>query len=229
MRKAILTIAALLISFATHAQIEETRNILEVGAGAGANLNSMETQPSIRQGMLWGGNGGISIRYTSEKYFSMICSAQMELNFSQRGMKEDFDDGTTNFYSRTSNYLEIPLFAHLAWGKERRGLQFYLNLGPQFGFLLGESENYHGDWETSARPESIRPIYGKKADNFFDYGIAGGLGVELRSDIGNFFIEGRYYYALADIFKNSKTEDFGRSANKTIHIRAGYSFTIFDK
>ena len=229
MRKAILTIAALLFSIATQAQIEEPKNILEIGVGGGANINSMEMQPSIRQGMLWGGNGGISIRYTSEKYFSMICSAQMELNFSQRGLKEDFDDGTTNFYSRTSNYLEIPLFAHLAWGKEKRGLQFYINLGPQFGFLLGESERYHGDWETSSRPESLRPIYGKKADNIFDYGIAGGLGVELRSGIGNFFIEGRYYYALADIFKNSKTEDFGRSANKTIYIRAGYSFTIFDK
>ena len=45
--------------------------------------------------------------------------------------------------------------------------------------------------------------------------------------IGNFFIEGRYYYALGDIFGNSKTDDFGRSANMTIYARLGYSIRLF--
>ena len=60
----------------------------------------------------------------------------------------------------------------------------------------------------------------------FDYGIAGGLGVELKTKAGNFFVEGRYYYGLSDIYGNSKTDDFGRSANQTIYIRAGYSIRI---
>ena len=126
-----------------------------------------------------------------------------------------------------TNYIEVPFFAHVSWGKEERGLQFFLNLGPQIGFFINESESYKGDWLIDERPISFRPVYGKEVENSFDYGIAGGLGLELKTKIGNFFIEGRYYYGLADIFGNSKTDDFGRSANTTITARLGYSIRIF--
>ena len=229
MRKRIYIFIIFILTFTagSHAQIEEPRSVLEVGVSGGLNLNKMEFQPSIRQGLLQGANGGINVRYTSEKYFSMICAAQLEVNFSQRGWIEDFDDGTANNYYRVTNYMEIPFFAHVSWGKEERGLQFFLNLGPQIGFFLNENETYTGDWLIDERPVSIRPIYGKATQNEFDYGIAGGLGLELKTKIGNFFIEGRYYYGLADVFRNSKTDDFGRSANTTITARLGYSIRIF--
>lgn len=226
MKRYIITITALFLSFVANAQIEQPRRILEVGFAGGMSMNKMDFQPTIRQTYLNGINGGISLRYTSEKYFSMICAAQMEVNFSQRGWKEDFDDETGNSYSRTLNYIEVPLLAHLSWGKEERGLQFFVNLGPQFGFFIGDSEEYIGSWTPEERPQSIRPVYGKEVEKKFDYGIAGGLGVELKTKAGNFFVEGRYYYGLSDIYGNSKTDDFGRSANQTIYIRAGYSIRI---
>ena len=228
LRKNILT-AIFLLLFITpgaKAQIEQSRSILEVGISGGMNLNRMDFQPTIRQKLNSGMNGGVSVRYTSEKYFSMICAAQLEVNFAQRGWKEDFDDGTGNYYSRMLNYVEIPLFAHLSWGKEEIGLQFFFNGGPQFGFLIGENETYKGNWQTEERPSSIRPIYGKQPQNTFDYGIAGGLGIELKTKAGNFSVEGRYYYGLSDIFHNSKLDDFGRSANQTISIKIGYSVRI---
>ena len=215
-----------MLGSAVQAQVESPRSSLEVGVAGGMNLNRMEFQPSIRQGLQQGINGGINVRYTSEKYFSMICAAQMEVNFSQRGMIEDFDDGTSNYYSRQINYIEVPFFAHVSWGKEERGFQFFLNLGPQFGFFISENEKYHGDWDTENRPATIKPLYGKTIENKFEYGIAGGLGLEYKSKIGNFFIEGRYFYGLSDIFGNSKTDDFGRSANTTITARIGYSIRI---
>ena len=228
MKKGLLILIFLFVTIgATHAQIEKLRNILEVGVSGGLNLNKMEFQPTIRQHLHQGITGGLNVRYTSEKYFSMICATQIEVNFAQRGWEEDFDDGTDNSYRRVMNYVEIPLFAHLSWGKEERGLQFFLNLGPQFGFYLNDKEYYIGDWGIENRPTSLRPIYGKKIENNFDYGIAGGLGVEWKTKDGNFFIEGSYYYALADIFGNSKTDDFGRSANKTIYARVGYSIRLF--
>lgn len=226
MKRYIIIITALLLSFVANAQIEQPRRILEVGFAGGMSMNKMDFQPTIRQTYLNGINGGITLRYTSEKYFSMICAAQMEVNFSQRGWKEDFDDETGNSYSRTLNYIEVPLLAHLSWGKEERGLQFFVNLGPQFGFFIGDSEDYIGSWRPEERPQSIRPVYGKEVEKKFDYGIAGGLGVELKTKAGNFFVEGRYYYGLSDIYGNSKTDDFGRSANQTIYIRAGYSIRI---
>lgn len=225
--KRFLTISiVLLLSISIKAQIEQPRHILEFGVAGGMNLNKMEFQPTVRQTYLNGMNGGVSLRYTSEKYFSMICAAQVEVNFAQRGWKEDFDDETGNGYSRTLNYVEVPLLAHLSWGKEERGFQFFVNMGPQFGFFIGEEEKYTGNWQPQERPISINPIYDKVVENKFDYGIAGGLGVELKTNAGNFFLEGRYYYGLSDIFGNSKTDDFGRSANQTISIRLGYSIRI---
>ena len=85
MRRIIGIRATILFATNVSAQIEEPRNILEIGVAGGLNLNSMEFQPTMRQKMYNGINGGISVRYTSEKYFSMICAAQIELNFSQKG------------------------------------------------------------------------------------------------------------------------------------------------
>ena len=225
MRYIALTILAL-VTATTFAQIEQPRRILEIGATGGMNMSELDIQPQMRQTSLNGINSGVFVRYTSEKYFSMICAAQHEFNFSQRGWEEEFDDDVAFTYSRKLNYLEIPFMAHLAWGKEERGLQFFVNLGPQFGILLSESEEYGGGLDPSLRPESIRPIYGKEAEKRFDYGIAGGAGLELKTKIGNFFVEGRYYYGLSDIFGNSKIDNFGRSAHKTITVKLGYSIRI---
>ena len=227
MKRISIIALTLLLAFSVSAQVEQPRRKLEIGAVGGVNLNQMDFQPTIRQEYAIGMNGGIFARYTSEKYFGMICAAQVELNFSQKGWKENFDDGTSNSYSRSVNYLEIPLLAHLSWGKEERGLQFFINLGPQFGFFMGDKEKYEGNWTLEGRPESIRAVYGKDIENKFDYGITGGAGIELKTKAGSFFIEGRYYYGLSDIYKNSKTDEFGRSANQTITVRLGYAIRIF--
>ncbi len=221
-------IAILMLTASATAQVEQPRNILEIGVAGGLNMSQMDMQPKIGQKYLNGINGGLSIRYTSEKYFNMRCAAQLEVNFSQRGWEEDFDDQTSNSDKRTHNYIEIPFFAHLAFGKEPRGAQFFINLGPQVGFLLGDEEEYIGSWDIDSRPVSTQPVYGKSVDKKFEYGIAGGLGLEVKTKAGNFIIEGRYYYGLSDIFNNSKTDDYGRSANNTISARIGYSIPIFN-
>lgn len=226
MRYITLTITALFCAIATFAQVEQPRRILEIGAAGGLNMSELDIQPQIRQTRLTGINSGLFVRYTSEKYFNMICAAQLEFNYSQRGWEEEFDNNLPYTYTRTLNYLEIPFLAHLSWGKEERGLQFFINLGPQFGVLLGENEEIGGGLEPSERPESVRPIYGKEAEKRFDYGILGGAGLELKTKIGSFFVEGRYYYGLSDIFGNSKIDDFGRSANQTITVRLGYAIRI---
>ena len=226
MRRVLTLATVLLYTLCANEQIEEPRRLLEIGVAVGMSINNMEFQPSIRQQNKNGLNGGLSLRYTSEKYFSMICAAQIEFNYAQRGWEEDFDDGTSNSYGRTLNYLEVPFLAHLSWGKEQRGFQFFINLGPQFAFLIDEEETYSGNWSIEERPQSIRPVYGKDVERKFDYGILGGLGLELKTKAGNFFVEGRYYYGLSDIFGNSKLDDFGRSANKAITFRLGYSISI---
>lgn len=224
----ILTITLLTSSLA--AQVGELRNEIAVGFNGGYNLSSVDFSPTIKQGLQPGYTGGVTLRYTTEKYFSLICAAQLELNFAQRGWNETIDDGSNNTYRRTTNYIEIPFFAHLGWGKEDRGLQFFVNAGPQIGLFLNDREFYgftqENPWDTSNRPNNLTAQYGKKVENTLEYGIAGGLGMELKTNIGNFILEGRYFFGLSDMYGNSKADPFGRSANTTITTKITYLIDI---
>ena len=214
----------------TFAQVGELRSNLAVGLNGGYNLSRVDFSPTIKQNLQPGLTGGFTLRYTTEKYFSLICAAQLEFNFAQRGWNEMIEDGTNNTYKRTTNYVEIPFFAHLGWGEEEHGVQFFVNAGPQLGLFLNDTE-YYGyseeyPWNDNYRPNNITEQYGKKVENLLEYGIAGGLGMELKTNIGNFIIEGRYFFGLSDMFGNSKADPFGRSANTTITGKISYLIDI---
>lgn len=223
--KSIIATFALLAGLAlpASAQIGEMRHNLAVGINAGANYSNVSFQPTIKQNGLLGITGGVTARYISEKYFAMICGIQAELNYSQRGWDEKFEDeGDDRMYSHEMTYVEMPLLAHLAFGRDR-GAQFFLNLGPQIGFMLGDKEKRSGTWTES---QLASEQYGKKIENKFDYGIVGGLGLEIRTGAGNFLLEGRYYFGLADFYNSSKKDYFSRSAHTTISARITYLFDL---
>ena len=224
----ITTVLLIGIAFPAMAQIGEMRHNFAIGINGGVNLNKVSFQRKIKQSMPMGITGGLTARYISEKYFAMICGAQVELNFSQRGWEEAFElaDGTKDLsrsYSRNMNYIDIPFLAHLAFGKDY-GVQVFINLGPQVGFLIGESEKASG-W--TAEQIASAKEYGKKIENKFDYGITGGGGLEVRSKkAGSFLLEGRYYFALSDFYHTSKKDDFDRAAHSTISIKLTYLFDL---
>ena len=168
------------------AQLQDERHNFSIGVNGGVNISSVSFMPRIREGKQIGPSFGLTARYISEKYFSMICGIQMELNYSQRGWKEVYEDETGDTYHRAMNYLELPILAHLAFGKdEGNGLRFIVNLGPQFGG-----------------------------------------GVEIRTGIGHFLIEARYYYGLSDFYNNSKKDYFERSGHSYIAGRVTYLFDL---
>ena len=208
-------------------QITEYRNNLAIGFNAGATFNNVNFSPSIKQGTHQGLIGGFTARYISEKYFAMICGLQVECNFSQRGWKEKIEDGTGNTYQRTLNYVEIPFLAHLAFGADHRGGRFFINAGPQFAFFLNDREERGGGvWNPNYRPNNVVYQYGKAVENKLDYGITGGLGIELLTGIGHFLVEGRYYNGLSDIYGNRKKDDFSRSGLSTIYGKITYLFDL---
>ena len=208
-----------------HAQVGEQRHNFAVGVNGGINLNSVSFSPSVKQKNLMGINGGVTARYISEKYFSMICGAQIELNFSQHGWDEYYEDYPTLSYTRTMNYVEIPFLAHLAFGKER-GLQFFVNAGPQIGLLISESESME-NIDMNKLTDTQKAVYGDKIQNKFDYGIAGGGGIEFRTKkAGSFLLEGRYYFALSDFYSTTKKDYFSRAAHGTITVKFTYLFDL---
>ena len=205
------------------AQIGEQRHNFAVGVNGGINLNSVSFSPKVRQKKLMGINGGVTARYISEKYFSMICGAQIELNFSQHGWDEFYEDFPDLQYTRTMNYVEIPFLAHLAFGRDR-GLQFFIHAGPQIGFLISDSKTISGNWN-DYKGITVEQ-HDKAIDNKFDYGITGGAGIELRTKAGNFLVEGRYYYGLSDFYNSTKKDYFSRSAHGVITAKITYLFDL---
>ncbi len=236
-------ISALLLFLPTMlaAQIGEHRNTLSVGVNGGYNLTSIRFTPKVVQGMHGGLTGGLSMRYTVEKYFSTIASIAAEVNFSRMGWKEDIRDiddqpvinavtGLPEEYSRTISYIQVPLLAHLAWGRENKGVNFFVNAGPQFGVYLSESTTTNFDWatrNTSDRANTIVAQDTMSVENKFDYGIALGVGMEYAHPaVGRFLVEGRYYYGLGNIYGDSKRDYFGSSNFGTVTVKVAWLFDV---
>ena len=230
--------------FTSFAQVGEYRTDFAIGGSAGYVSSNVGFVPEVPQNRLGGFTAGLSFRYTCEKYFKSICAIMAEVNITQTGWKEDirdvdnnsvyyvYDTNKTNpiYYERTMTYLQVPFMARMGWGRERRGLQGYIVLGPQVGVCLSEKvkTNYIKGAETlTERSSKIVAQDSMAIQRKFDYGIVVGAGVELSfPKVGHFMIEGRYYYGLGDIFDNSKSDYFGRSNFGQIVVKATYLFDI---
>ncbi len=241
MNRHIITLLLLLLPLGVVAQIGEHRNTLSVGVSGGYNLTTVRFTPKEVQSMKGGLTGGLAMRYTVEKYFSTIASIAAEVNYGQMGWKEDIRDlndqpvinaatGVAEQYERTINYIQVPIMAHLAWGRENRGVNFFVNAGPQFGVYLSESTKSNFDWDKrnmADRANSICAQDTMAVENKFDYGIAAGAGIEVaHPKVGRFLLEGRYYYGLGNIYGDSKRDYFGSSNFGTITIKLTYLFDI---
>lgn len=229
MKRLFSLICILAACSAVHAQVGEPRQDLSIGASGGYLLNKVSFNPTIKQDFHTGTTFGVTLRYTCEKYFSALCALQAEVNYTEMGWKENIET-SEDTYERQINYIQIPLLANLGFGRERGGAKGFIVLGPQIAFCINEQEKKSGEWseETlSKRPNQIIEQYDLKVQKKFEYGLTGGAGLDLSTRSGHhFLLEGRYYYALSDIFNNSKKDPFGRSANGAIIIKASYLFDI---
>lgn len=243
----LLLALAWLLPCATRAQVGQYRNELSVGFNGGYIFSNVGfLQPKVPQTQHKGFTAGITARYTSEKYFNSICAIVAELNYAQMGWVEDIrtpdDEPVINFYNglpetyqRDINYLQLPVFARLGWGRERRGLQFFFQAGPQLGLFLNEKTKMSFEWEerTPAYDDGTgrtSPVVAQDTmavEHKLDYGIAAGIGLEFsHRKVGHFMVEGRYYYGLGDIFGNSKRDYFGRSNILNIVVKLTYLFDL---
>lgn len=226
-----------LVANTLRAQIGDHRSIFSIGVNGGYAMSNIGFTPSVSQGMHGGMTGGLSMRYVCEKYFSTICSIYAEVNYAQLGWKENIKDANNQpvinastkeaeNYKRTLNYIQVPIFAHLAWGKEQKGFQFFIQAGPQFGYLLSESTDSNFAFDQRNMDDRANKVYAQDSmsvENKFDYGIAAGAGIEFSvPKIGHFLLEGRYYYGLGNIYGDSKRDYFSKSNNGSIMVKLTY-------
>ncbi|MDK2969758.1 MAG: hypothetical protein PWQ65_865, partial [Bacteroidota bacterium] len=72
-------------------------------------------------------------------------------------------------------------------------------------------------------PEQIYDEANKK----LDYGIIAGTGLQFKTGIGDFDLEGRYYFGLGDVFNNTVSDYYSRSAHRVIEAKLTYYIKIF--
>lgn len=197
-----------------------------LGVRAGATISNMAWQPSVRQQMTPGATIGITARYTEEKIFGLMA----DLNITQRGWAEKFEDTPELSYRRQFTYVQLPVMTHIYFGSPRfRG---FVNLGPSVGYMISDkiTANFAytdipsvAGFPTDRRTEQLSlPVYRK-----FDYGIVGGLGMELRlKRKHSFMIEGRFYYGIANVFSSKRGDTFGASRTMSIEVTAAYLFRL---
>lgn len=213
-----------------YAQKEIFKGELYLGAGGGSLFSKVDFVPSVPMGFKQGIYGGISAKYISEKHLGIV----MEINYAQRGWEEEFESSSDFSYSRTLNYVDIPFMTHIYAGRKTR---FIVNIGPQISFLVGDNQKMSQalsddlDERRAADPEARIGMQYEGAYDLkkVDYGLIGGIGMEFKTGIGDFDLEGRYYFGLGDIFTSRRSENayFSRSASRVIGVKLTYYMRMF--
>lgn len=219
-----VVIASLALTGSAYAQTHYASNV-SLGVKGGVDLSRVMFTPSVKQSFAMGMNAGLTFRYIEENHFGLIA----EINYEQRGWKEDFESYPFE-YTRTIDYIQIPFLAHIYFG--RRG-KFFFNAGPEVGFKIGESTTANFDYNNLGSvkdfPSGLRTTYQYQlaAENKIDYGISAGLGGEFSLNKRNsIYIEGRFYYGLGNVLKSGRTEKFRGSNSMSVMASVGYWFRI---
>jgi hypothetical protein len=191
MKRIILSILCIVAITVVNAQ-------LSFGGKAGLNLatitgddvEDLKMKPGLYVGLQ------VQVPITESFYF------QPELVYSMQGAK--YDDGEDDGKLKM-DYLNIPLLA-----KYQTGSGFFVETGPQIGFLLSAKEKF--DDEDIDIKE-----YFKKTD--FSWAI--GLGYKMANGFG---INGRYNFGLSKIGEEVDGEDPGKAHNSVIQLGVFYVF-----
>jgi hypothetical protein len=194
------------------------------GVNGGVNFSQMRFNSGdyIPQGLYMQPSGGLTVRYISENHFGIIG----ELNYSLCGWtekKDTLNNAHPNEYTRSLAYLEVPLLTHLYFNLGKRA-RFIINAGPQFRYNIGEEVK-----KKIINDENTKPPYyddGYTVNHKFDYGLKGAAGIEIRTGAGFFILSGNYYFGLADVFGNKRSDVFQASSNQIIGVNLAYLFRV---
>lgn len=198
---------AIILLIAT-AMISAKAQNFQFGIKAGVNFSKeskteverdvKDQEHKFRQGLHIGG----IVAYTINKQWEL----EGNLMYSQQGYKEHISsleyNGST-IYSIRSNYINLPI-AIKFYPLEH----FYVELGPQLGFLISKKHKVQGEGNIT-KYIPLKP-------NHFDLSLFCGLGYKFSNNI---FLEGRYIHGLNNTYKN-----VALPKNRNLQFSIGYLF-----
>lgn len=224
MKRFLYLIIILFIGETLSAQTHYQSNVA-LGVKGGMDFSEIFFNPHVKQKFQPGVTAGLMVRYIEENHFGLIG----ELNFAQRGWKENFEENPFS-YSKDLDFIDLCFLAHIFFGRRAK---FFFNAGPQVGYYLGEHtrsnfnphdmENIPGFPNVNRiNQQMVEPINIK-----VDYGISAGLGGEFNINRRNSInVECRFYFGLANIFSTKRADYFNASNQMSLSATIGYWFRI---
>ncbi|QUI89468.1 porin family protein [Porphyromonas gingivalis] len=209
-----------LINSAT-AQTSKQSLRVQVGVAGGVSANKVLFNPVVDQKLLLAPSSGLIVRVNEESTGTLKVGLQAEASYIRLGWEEKFDEKPDNAYRRTFDCVTIPLLTHIKI--RQRGLYAFLNLGPQFGFIIAEKTVKQGsDFTELQQRRYAQGLHGR-----FEWGLAGGPGFGFDAGrLGAFELEGRLYYGFHDLLNNRQQDPHGRSSNLTLGVKLNYLFGL---
>ncbi len=205
--------------FEVFAQQSDFKPKLWVGLGGGTHLEEMNFIPKVHQKLHVGKLGSALLRWDVENH----CSLQIEANYSEQGWTEVYDDPVKSF-GRNLLHVQFPMLTHLYLDKKKA--RFFVNLGPQLGYLMGDKIAHSaGDFTEAEILRHQMPVVNK-----FSWGLTGGLGAGYV--VGRRFIieaEARFNYNFNDIFSTKRSDPYGQASEMWVSARLNFLFLFFGK
>ncbi|MBD2756574.1 porin family protein [Spirosoma validum] len=215
---------------------------LSVGVQGGYVKNYLNTSTgylvSTQYAPATGFSIGIPIRYSVNKWLAF----QVEPQLIQKNYRLNRTGSLDGLYQTTTNqYLQLPIMGHFSFGGAR--LKGFMNLGGYAGYwatstnqgaLFAFSPQLEDETdESDALPDYLLQKFNEsytfdgRKDRRLEIGLLAGTGIGYQAGRYNFFVEGRYYYALSDQQKNYMINQIPRY-NQTYALQVGclYQLTL---
>jgi len=220
MRKQFFLLLCLLLTVpaVSHAQ-------WRAGVSGGGDYNwftlDKQYQTDFRYDGAWGWNAAVFGQYD----FLPWVGLRAEIEASER----NYRFRRTGIYSGTNytvhnTYLQVPLMARFSFGGQQ--VRGFVNAGVYAGYWL--TGRYKGSQFNIVMAETYPVdeayIFQKEKDQRWDFGLAGGIGIEYRF-LAHWavHIEGRCYYSFVSTVKPYMLIKDNRF-NTTIGINAGFTY-----
>lgn len=208
----ILILASVASTFAQQQHSSTVHSLTPtIGVKGGINFTNLYVDDVKDENMKVGFNLGLFAKLP----ITQGVSIQPEILYSVKGSKLTYDLGIlgSNEYRFNLNYVEVPVLA-------------VINLAKNFNLQAGGYAAYlaQANIKRVNNDDPNDQIADLNEDNFnrFDYGLVGGLGIDVKSVT----IGARYNYGLREV---GKSDNFGSQAlknskNSAISLYIGFGF-----
>ncbi len=193
-----------------------------LGARGGITSTNVRFYPNVQTEFMQGNTGGLIFRMISEPHIGI----QIEFNYIEKGWKEKPFTGelSTTEYHHRLNYMDLPILTHVNLGKG--AMRFIFNLGPEFSYLLSDSQGFTPAAEIPSDTEGYKPYYFQPIDTSFDILFTGGIGLEYHLRGGSAIsLEGRFFYSLPNLYDASKYT-YKASQSNGFQVNLSYLFRL---